>query len=95
MIGTDRLLALIPARGGSRRLPNKNLKKLAGKSLLEGAIKGPQGSEHIDQIIVSTDNVKITGEAALFGLSIPFMCPDNLANDYAEIIDVVRHVITT
>ena len=54
MIGTDRLLALIPARGGSRRLPNKNLKKLAGRSLLEWAIKGAQGSEYIDQIIVST-----------------------------------------
>ena len=95
MIGTDRLLALIPARGGSRRLPNKNLKKLAGRSLLEWAIKGAQGSEYIDQIIVSTDNVKIAGEAALLGLSVPFMRPDNLANDYSETIDVVRHAITT
>jgi CMP-N-acetylneuraminic acid synthetase len=95
VIGTDRLLALIPARGGSKRLPNKNLKKLAGRSLLEWAIKTAQGSQYIDHVIVSTDNDKIAEEAALLGLSVPFMRPDSLAHDCSKTIDVVRHAITT
>ena len=95
MIGTDRLLALIPARGGSRRLPNKNLKKLAGRSLLEWAIKGAQDSKYVDQIIVSTDNAKIADEAGLLGLNVPFMRPDDLAADNSQTIDVVRHAVTS
>lgn len=84
-----KVLALIPARGGSKRIPKKNLAKIANYSLLGLAIKVLQESSLVDEILVSTDDDEIAEEARKFGVEVPWMRPPNLASDTAKSIDVV------
>jgi N-acylneuraminate cytidylyltransferase/CMP-N,N'-diacetyllegionaminic acid synthase len=81
------VLALIPARGGSKGLPGKNIKMLAGKPLIAWTIEIALASNLIEQVIVSTDDDEIAKIAADFGADIPFMRPDHLATDTALAID--------
>ncbi len=93
MINDKRLLAIIPARGGSKRLPGKNILDLAGKPLIAWTIEGALNSKYIDRVIVSTDNNKIASISKKYGVDVPFMRPKELATDEAQTIDVVIHVL--
>jgi len=86
-------LCVIPARGGSKRIPRKNIKSFCGQAMIGYSIKAAIDSQCFDQVIVSTDDAEIAEVAKSFGASVPFMRPDELANDYANTIPVVKHAI--
>ncbi|MFA6908616.1 MAG: acylneuraminate cytidylyltransferase family protein [Patescibacteria group bacterium] len=94
MINNDNILAIIPARGGSKRLPGKNIKLLAGKPMIAYAIEAAKKSGYIDRLIVSTDDKKIADVAEKFGALVPFIRPPELASDEAKSIDVIKHAIS-
>ena len=89
----SRVLGLIPARGGSRRLPGKNLADLHGRSLLQRAIDAALEARGIDRLIVSTDAPAIAEAARAGGAEVPFLRPAELATDEASSLDVVRHAM--
>lgn len=90
-----KVLALIPARGGSKGIPNKNIKDLKGKPLIAYTVDAARESGLFDDIIVSTDDEKIAEVAKACGASVPFMRPDDLATDQSPTLPVVQHVIAT
>lgn len=87
------MLALIPARGGSKGLPGKNIKPLLGKPLIAYTIEAAKASRYVDQIIVSTDDDAIAAVAQEHGAHIPFMRPASLAGDEARALDVYLYTI--
>lgn len=87
------VLALIPARAGSKAFPGKNLAMLAGLSLVGHAIRVAQGSRCVDRVVVSTDADAIAEEARRLGAEVPFLRPAELATDEASTWDVVRHAV--
>lgn len=89
-----RTLALIPARGGSKGLPKKNIMPIAGKPLIAWTIEQAMESKHVDRVVVSTDNVEIKEVARNCGADVPFMRPPELATDEAKTVDVVLHALT-
>lgn len=84
-------LAIIPARGGSKRIPGKNIKPFCGKPMIAWSIEAARHSKCFDRIIVSTDNAEIADVARQWGAEVPFVRPDTLANDYAGATAVVAH----
>lgn len=88
-----KILVIIPARGGSKRLPGKNIKKISGKPMIAHAILAAKKSEYTDRIIVSTDDVMIAKAAKRFGAEVPFMRPAELASDTAPTLPVLRHAV--
>ncbi|HAS1172129.1 TPA: acylneuraminate cytidylyltransferase family protein, partial [Enterobacter cloacae] len=86
-------IALIPARGGSKRLPDKNIKLLNGKPLIAWTIIAARESGLFDDIIVSTDSENIASLAKKFGANVPFIRPQNLSDDTATTAEVVRHAV--
>jgi CMP-N,N'-diacetyllegionaminic acid synthase len=93
MINGQTILAIIPARGGSKRLPRKAVMELCGKPLIAWSIESAKESKYIDRIIVSTDDVEIALISRQFGVETPFMRPDDLATDTSTSIDVVNHAL--
>ncbi len=93
MIGNKHLLALIPARGGSKRLPKKNSLSFSGKPLIAWSIEAGLKSKYVDEVIVSTDDIEIAEISKKYGATVPFMRPIELASDTSSTIDVVRHAI--
>ena len=93
MIGQQRLLAIIPARGGSKRLPRKNILDLAGKPLIAWTIEAALNSKYIDRIVVSTDDQEIANISIKYGAEVPFLRPKSLATDDASSIDTVINVL--
>lgn len=93
MINDKSLLAIIPARGGSKGLPGKNIKKLCGKPLIVWSIEQAKCCSNIDRIIVSTDDEVIAEVAKKNGAEVPFVRPSELANDLARTIDVIFHAV--
>ena len=93
MIENKRVLALVPARSGSKGLPNKNILKLCGKPLLAWSIEAALASVYVDEVIVSTDSEEIASIAREYGASTPFIRPSYLASDDAGSIDVILHAI--
>ena len=87
------ILGLIPARGGSKGLPRKNIKPLLGKPLIAWTIEQALASEYLDKVIVSTDEKEIADISKKYWAEVPFMRPKELAKDNAKGIDVVLHVI--
>ena len=81
------MTAIIPARGGSKGLPGKNIRPLLGKPLIAYTIECAQGARSIDRIVVSTDSPEIAEVSRRFGAEIPFMRPDELATDTSEAVD--------
>lgn len=81
------MIAIIPARGGSKGLPGKNIRKLNGKPLIAYAIDCARKARHIDRVIVSTDDSEIADVARQYGAEIPFLRPDYLASDTAQAVD--------
>lgn len=86
-------LCVIPARGGSKRIPRKNIKLFGGLPMIAWSIRAALSSECFDQIIVSTDDEEIAGVASKYGAVVPFFRPDELADDYTGTIPVVAHAI--
>ena len=93
MVGNKKLLAIIPARGNSKRLPRKNILDLAGKPLIAWTIEVALCAKYIDRVIVSTDNLDIANISKKYGADVPFMRPSKLATDKATSIDVVLHLL--
>jgi CMP-N,N'-diacetyllegionaminic acid synthase len=94
MYNKKRILAIIPARGGSKGLPDKNIKPLCGKPLIGWSIEQAKYSDYIDEIFVTTDSRKIADIANEFGVNVPFLRPAELANDTSSSMDVVAHVLS-
>lgn len=86
-------IAIIPARAGSKRLPNKNILKINGKSLIEWSINAALQSKYINKVIVSTDSLDIAEVARLAGAQVPFLRPKKLSTDSATTADVIANVI--
>lgn len=87
------ILALIPARAGSKRLKHKNIRLFSGKPLIAKTIDEAIKSRYLDRIIVSTDNRFIAKIAQKFGAEIPFIRPKELAKDESPMFDVVLHAL--
>ena len=86
-------LAVIPARGGSKRIPRKNIKEFCGKPMIAWSIETAIASGCFDKIIVSTDNSEIADVAHHYGAEVPFIRPPELSDDYAGTIPVIAHAI--
>jgi CMP-N-acetylneuraminic acid synthetase len=95
MYKNKKILAIIPARGGSKGLPQKNIKMLRGKPLIGWTIEQAKNCPYIDEIFVSTDSMEIAGVCRNFGIDIPFLRPAELASDTASSMDVIEHVINS
>lgn len=88
-----KILAIIPARGGSKGVPGKNTKLLAGKPLIQYTIEAAQESENLSDIIVSTDSKEIAQLSKNLGVDVPFLRPEHLASDTASTLEVVIHAV--
>ncbi len=86
-------VAIIPARGGSKRIPHKNIRDFCGKPMLAWSILAAQESGCIDRIIVSTDDVAIADVARDYGADVPFMRSANLADDYIGTTPVIQDAV--
>lgn len=86
-------LAIIPARGGSKRIPRKNIKEFCGKPMIAWAIEAAQKSACFDRIIVSTDDEEIAAVACQWGAEVPFVRPRNLADDLTPTVPVIANAI--
>lgn len=86
-------LAVIPARGGSKRIPRKNIKPFCGKPMIAWSIEAALQSDCFDSVIVSTDDAEIADVARQWGAGVPFVRPASLSDDFTGTIPVVRHAI--
>lgn len=93
MINGKSVLAIIPARGGSKGLPGKNIKELCGKPLIAWTIEQAKSCSDIDRIVVSTDSGKIANIAKESGANVPFLRPAELAVDDSPTADTILHVL--
>lgn len=88
-----RIVAIIPARGGSKGVPRKNLRLVGGRSLIARAVAACTGAAGIDQTIVSTDDAEIAAAARAAGAEVPFMRPAELAGDAAPTVPALQHAV--
>ena len=88
-------LAIIPARGGSKRIPRKNIKPFCGKPMIAWSIEAALDSGCFDRVIVSTDDDEIAEVARQHGAEVPFLRPLELSDDHTGTIPVIRHAIET
>jgi len=86
-------ICVVPARGGSKRIPRKNIKVFNGKPIIAYSIEAALESNCFDQVIVSTDDNEIAEVAKKYGAKVPFIRPAELSNDYAGTISVIKHTI--
>ena len=86
-------VAIITARGGSKRIPHKNIKPFLGKPILEYSIEAALGADCFQEVMVSTDDEEIARIARHAGAQVPFMRSENTANDYATTADVILEVL--
>lgn len=84
-------IAVIPARGGSKRIPRKNIKLFRDKPMIAWSIEAAKKSSLFDLIVVSTDDTEIANVAKQWGAEVPFMRPAELSNDYANTTEVIAH----
>lgn len=84
-------VAVIPARGGSKRIPRKNIRAFAGKPMIAHSIASARESGLFDHVIVSTDDTEIAKVALAHGAEVPFMRPAELADDFAGTTEVIAH----
>ena len=95
MIGGKRVLAIVPARKGSKGLPLKNIRPLAGKPLLAWPIAAARASAYVDRVIISTDDQEFADIAVAHGADAPFLRPAELATDTAPSIGFILHALDT
>ncbi len=88
-------IAIIPARGGSKRIPRKNVRPFCGRPMLAWSIAALQASGSVDRIVVSTDDDEIADVALSLGAELPFRRPPELADDHAATLPVVAHAVRT
>jgi N-acylneuraminate cytidylyltransferase/CMP-N,N'-diacetyllegionaminic acid synthase len=93
MINNKTILAIIPARGGSKGIPHKNIKDLNGKPLIAWTIKESLKSKYIDKLIVSTEDKEIAEISKKYGAKVPFLRPAELALDSTPGIDPILHAV--
>lgn len=93
MIQGQSVLGLIPARGGSKGIPRKNVRPVAGKPLIAWTVEAALGSRVIDRVVLTTDNDEIAEVAASFGCEVPFRRPAELASDETDTLDAVLHAL--
>lgn len=93
MIVQKKILAIIPARGGSKGLPRKNIRSILGKPLIAWTIESAMNSYEISKVIVSTDDLDIAKVAKEYGAEIPFIRPSYLATDASSSVDVILHAL--
>lgn len=86
-------LCIIPARGGSKRIPRKNIKPFLGKPIIAYSIEAALKSKLFDEVMVSTDDFEIAAIAKKYGASVPFMRSDKTSNDFATTFDVIYEVL--
>ncbi len=86
-------IAIIPARGGSKRIPRKNIKDFHGKPIIAYSIETAKQSGCFDRIIVSTDDKEIAAVAETYGAEVPFIRPAKISDDHATTMDVIQHSI--
>jgi CMP-N,N'-diacetyllegionaminic acid synthase len=89
----SKVLAIVPARGGSKGLPGKNIRSLCGRPLIQWSIDTALACDEIDAVVVSTDDEQIAAVAGAAGAEVPFLRPPALAGDAASSIDVVIHAL--
>ena len=94
MINGKHVLAIIPARGGSKGLPGKNIRELCGKPLIAWTIEKAKKSKHLDMVLVSTDSPEIATISKYYGADAPFLRPAVLASDHASTYEVIQHALT-
>lgn len=87
------MIALIPARGGSKGLPGKNIKNLCGKPLIAHTIGAALNASGIDRVVVTTDSEEIAEIAKQYGAEVPFLRPKELAGDTSSAVDVYLHAV--
>ena len=90
-----KILALIPARGGSKGIPKKNIRPFNGKPLIAHSIECAKRSSHVDRIVVTTDSEEIAEVARTYGAEVPFLRPAELAGDTSKVMDAVIHALET
>ena len=88
-----RSLCVIPARGGSKRIPRKNIREFAGKPIIAWSIEAARQAECFERIIISTDDAEIAEVAQRYGAEVPFLRPKELADDLTGTIPVVVHAL--
>ena len=93
MINGKSVIAIIPARSGSKGLPGKNIKDLCGKPLIAWSIESGLASKYIDTVVVSTDSPVIADIAQQFGAAAPFLRPSTLSTDEAKSFDAIKHTL--
>ena len=93
MISNKRVIAIIPARGGSKGLPGKNIRPLCGKPLIAWSIERALQSHYVDAVVVTTDSHEIADVALRYGAEVPFLRPAHLASDTASSVDTVLHAL--
>ncbi|WP_243975757.1 cytidylyltransferase domain-containing protein [Vibrio natriegens] len=93
MINGKRVIAIIPARGGSKRLPRKNILPLGGKPLIGWTIEAAQNSLYVDDVFVSTDDQEIADVASQFGVNVPGLRPEELSTDTATTQSVLFYTL--
>lgn len=86
-------ICVIPARGGSKRIPRKNIKEFLGKPIIAYSIEAAIKSNCFDEVIVSTDNNEIAELAIKYGAQVPFIRPDEISDDFSNTLVVVKHAI--
>lgn len=86
-------LCVIPARGGSKRIPRKNVKSFCGQPMIAYSIRAALEAKCFDKVVVSTDDSEIADIAMSYGASVPFVRPDELSNDFAGTVPVIKHAI--
>lgn len=89
----DMNIAIIPARGGSQRIPRKNIKMFHGKPLIAYSIEAAKASGCFKKIIVSTDDDEISEVAQEWGAEVPFLRPSNLADNFSTTLEVMQHAV--
>jgi CMP-N,N'-diacetyllegionaminic acid synthase len=92
-VSAARVLGVIPARGGSKGLPGKNLKRLGALSLIGHAIASAREARRLTHVVVSTDSAEIAEEAGRRGAAPPFLRPPELASDHAGMVPVLQHAV--
>lgn len=88
-----KIMVIIPARGGSKGIPDKNIVSLGGKPLISYVIEAAKGSKHINRIVVSTDDERIAEVSRCCGAEVPFMRPKELAQDSSPVIPALFHAV--
>jgi CMP-N,N'-diacetyllegionaminic acid synthase len=93
MFGNKKVLAVIPARGGSKSIPFKNLSVINGKSLIQRVSEIVNNCTYIDKAILTTDDLEIANEGRKFDLDVPFLRPTELSGDFSNSLDVWKHAL--